>query len=620
MPEGCVLILFEREVGWEEHRQPVSVDRTNDNLFMGDFVVHSACCADVEGRRQTFTVHASSPADPNFMELPPIPPISRIKTVSKTKKKKAKKSQTTEPPSEKQEPAKLESVYCKSCYAHSPEPGAKSASLDPPSESHNHSTTSPIVLEDPNMPAADFINSLNIHGRISAKARGKELVVAICNSITGGNFVFRVSFGLEGHCFWIPTEWYQKIVNTPTVQRGSKSQAYPVPDEYIDGPANGVVISIQAAFIRPEHTLIFCDHNVMIQFHFMQMPPKFSAQDLDPASSFWPHLWSRNHGPVYSQEPEATLRTLDDWRARILLDRGNLGSIYIIMKTDQSVFNGSGAQEATDQLILALIHPQMPALYVCSHDAVWTRFRQAFIDYDVRRMSLTLPDAKLPYVSGASPFRMNISGHTKYLHHILGYRRSRVVLSATLLGEAHTLGLFVPNAVIQPDGSAQVITTLRADRGQETVRVPNFAITIDGNESGRTSYTPFTARGDTDWLPAKREAVLSDVKADVNSPTLGLYSFRILVDCVWSAQKLTNITLPSGPRPLVTVGQSGRKRPRAEEIKKTAASKKRRISAEVENFDPANFAEGISTHSTNYSSGVGLGHLGDVEARFLVPG
>ncbi|KAJ7698850.1 hypothetical protein B0H16DRAFT_1705916 [Mycena metata] len=533
----------QREIGWEEHRQPVSVDRSDDNLFMGNFVVHSACCADVEGRRQTFTVHASSPADPKFIELPRIPPISRSKTVSKTKKKKAKKSQTAnrvEPPSEKPESAKLES-FLNILQA------AKSASLDSTSENHSHSTTSPIVLDDPNTPAADFINGLEIRGRISAKARGKELVVAICNSITGEN-----------------------IVNTPTVQRGSKSQAYPVPNEYIDGPANGVVISIQAAFIRPEYTLIFCDHNVMIQFHLMQMPPGFSAQDLDPASSSRPHLWSRNHGPVYSQEPEATLRTLEDWRDRILLDRGNLGSIYIIMKTDQS----------------------------------------AFIDYDVRRMTLALPDDKLPYVSGASPFRMNISGHKKYLHHILGYHRSRVVLGAKLLEKAHTLGLFVPNAVIQPDGSAQVpdgisplpptvIITLRTDRRQGTVHVPNFAITMDGNESGRTSYrtsyTPFTAHGDSDWSPVKREAVLSDVKADVNSTTLGLYSFRILVDCVWSAQKLGNTTLPSGPRPLVTVGQSGRKRPRAEEIKKTAASKKRRISAEVEILDPASFAEGVRT-------------------------
>jgi hypothetical protein len=35
------------------------------------------------------------------------------------------------------------------------------------------------------------------------------------------------------------------------------------------------------------------------------------------------------------------------------------------------------------------------------------------------------------------------------------------------------------------------------------------------------------------------EQVLIDVKDEVNNATLGLYSFRVFVDCVWSAQKIT---------------------------------------------------------------------------------
>ncbi|KAJ7020491.1 hypothetical protein C8F04DRAFT_1196534 [Mycena alexandri] len=462
-----------------------------------------------------------------------------------------------------------------------------------------HENTSPAPLVDKNMPTAEFVSSLKIHGRISAKARGKELVVAICNSNTGENFVFRIAFGLEAHCFWIPTEWYRQIVSAPTVPRGSKSQAYAVPDEYIEGPATDRLISIQAAFIRPEYTLLFVDHNVMIQFHLMQMRAAFTSRDLVPTSEFWSCLWSGNHGPVYSLEPEATLRAIDEWRLRILAHPDDLTSIFMAMKEDQSVFNGSGAQEATDQLLRAFISPQMPALYVCMHDTVWARFRKVFVEYDATRMALVLPDAKLPYVSGNSPFRMNNSGHTKYLHHIDSYRRKACTLNVDELKTAHDLGLFIPNAVIQPDGHAEVPsgispalptvpTVLRSDRGQgqKTVRVPNIAITMAGNGSGRTSYSPFTAQPGSDWISARREKVLSDVKADVNDTTLGLYSFRIFVDCVWSVQKLKGTPLPRGPRPLVTIGQSNRKRPLAEEIAKTAAPKKRRISLDlIENVD-----------------------------------
>ena len=38
------------------------------------------------------------------------------------------------------------------------------------------------------------------------------------------------------------------------------------------------------------------------------------------------------------------------------------------MKTNQTAFNGSGAQEATDQFFLAYIRPLMPAHLVCLND------------------------------------------------------------------------------------------------------------------------------------------------------------------------------------------------------------------------------------------------------------
>lgn len=77
-------------------------------------------------------------------------------------------------------------------------------------------------------------------------------------------------------------------------------------------------------------------------------------------------------------------------------------------------FNGSSAQETSDQLFLALIHPQMPAYYVCANDTLWDRFLKTVIDYDKDRMDLAAPSARLPAVSGPRPFYMNLDGHTKY--------------------------------------------------------------------------------------------------------------------------------------------------------------------------------------------------------------
>lgn len=95
----------------------------------------------------------------------------------------------------------------------------------------------------------------------------------------------RVNFTLEGHCLWIPTEQYQKITSKPPVQRGQKSFAYEVPSQYCHGPGAGQVhVSIQAAFIRPEWTLIFIDHNVMITFHVMLLRNVPDAGALKPGS------------------------------------------------------------------------------------------------------------------------------------------------------------------------------------------------------------------------------------------------------------------------------------------------------------------------------------------------
>ncbi|KAF7371446.1 hypothetical protein MSAN_00781600 [Mycena sanguinolenta] len=518
MPEKTVLRLFEREVGWEERRIPSTVDRIDETSFIGEFVAHPVCCARADGTRQTFTVHVSSPDDSKFVPLPRLPPLPIVPVSGP---KTGKKLQPKKP-----------AFYCAPCHSagesnlhkaclfdwfsvimphpngqenNQCQPSAQSADVDTHAK---RSCDKEGETDSLNIPTAEFVNTLKIAGRISAKARGKELVIAICNKHTGKNFVMHVTFGLEGHCFWIPTQMYRWIVSQEPVPRGETSYAYPIKDEDVDGPATGCKVSIQAAFIRPEYTLIFVDHNSLIQFHVMQMPEHFTADDLRPGSEFWPVLWSQSHGPVYSQEPEATIQALEDWRASILNRLQDLSPIAVCMRANQMAFNGSGTQETSDQLFLALIHPQMPAYYVCRNDNLWDRFLKTVIDYDKDRMDLAAPSARLPAVSGPHPFYMNLDGHTKYLHHVFTYRRFNVLIYQDHLRAAHELGLFLPNAIIQPNGctelpdgvspKALVKATLRADRGQKFIKAPNFLITVGKIKC----YTPFTAQPGPTWKQA----------------------------------------------------------------------------------------------------------------------
>ncbi|KAJ6556765.1 hypothetical protein DFH09DRAFT_1164444 [Mycena vulgaris] len=413
MPEKGVVKLNEREVRWEERQVPKKISRDNDQAFYGRFITHPECCARLIGQRQTFSLHICSPQDPNFLVRPGVLPDSSTSKTGKTKSP----------------------YYCKACHS-----ARNDEDIEEITPSISASSPETVSATATNTPCAEYVNSLNI-------------------------LIFRIAFGLEAHCFWLPTRWYTTITSRTPVKRGEKSRAFPIPSEYIldsDAPSKeGHIISIQAAFIRPKWTLVFVDHNVLITFHLMQASPAFLPSHIEPGSTskIWSALWSSTHGPVYSQEADAMLHALRDWRSRISKQsdgQQNFTPIFLSIKGTQSVFNGSGAQEATDLLLLAMIYLQMPTYYVCREDETWARLERAVIDYDKNRMDLALPSSRLPSVSGPAPFHMNHDSHAKYLQHISTYWRSRVILPIEDLRRTHELGLFIPNARIQPNGHASV--------------------------------------------------------------------------------------------------------------------------------------------------------------------
>ncbi|KAJ6628119.1 hypothetical protein B0H10DRAFT_1940673 [Mycena sp. CBHHK59/15] len=228
----------------------------------------------------------------------------------------------------------------------------------------------------------------------------------------------------------------------------------------------------------------------------------------------------------------------------------------------------------------------MPAFYVCEDHNLWKTFTDAVIQYHTGRIFLADKKSRLPYVSGPSPFVMNIDGHKRYLKSVLAYRRNCVCFDEARLRLAHERGLFISNAIIQPDGGAVVPAgnipveptvreTFRMDRVQQWVEVPNIVFsTKDYN-----TYSPFSAVIPKDWVKAGHAWVGSYVCEDVNLTTLGLYSFRIFVDCGWTAQKLkaAKMTIPTGRRPVLAAGKGNCKRPLANQIARSAAPKKRCI-------------------------------------------
>jgi hypothetical protein len=84
---------------------------------------------------------------------------------------------------------------------------------------------------------------------------------------------------------WIPTSLYKAILSRGVVPRGVKSSSFTIPDDHWDGCVSiPGQISIQAAYVCPEWTWIFVDHNVMLTFHVMALRRVCTKDDLRPGS------------------------------------------------------------------------------------------------------------------------------------------------------------------------------------------------------------------------------------------------------------------------------------------------------------------------------------------------
>ncbi|KAF7798752.1 hypothetical protein EIP86_009977 [Pleurotus ostreatoroseus] len=442
--------------------------------------------------------------------------------------------------------------------------------------------------------AAQIANGMGIRGKLYCAFRGKELVLFI------GRFAMRVNFAMEGHCLWIPTDQYRSIVSHPAISRGKKSKSFAIPEEFCDKPKNSdpITISIQAAFVRPEWTLLFVDHNVMISFHVMWLREEAGPGDVVPGGKLWNYVWSETHGPVHLHEPEAADAALEAWRTAILgAESQDYEPIFTRIKGNQKVFNGYGAQETTDMLFTACIHPRMPTYLVCKDDALWSSLKSRTFGYQEERIAALWASKKVnrangskkagyPYVSGSLAFRMNVKGHARFLSDVPVFRRKEVRIDQTTLDLLLARGLLDPDATIQDNGYAlkqegeesiwqedlkPSPPPIGCDPRCKRVSLTNYAHyvvvgTRRGQERRIPMYSPFVAQAPSTWFDRTDvRSVEVDVAQEVNDTTIGPYSFRVFVDCGYTRKYTVEAERPKGRRALLQIDGGVRKRLKVED-------------------------------------------------------
>lgn len=117
---------------------------------------------------------------------------------------------------------------------------------------------------------------------------------------------------------------------------------------------------------------------------------------------------------MFTTQPELTVQVLEDFRQEIIGKPFNDTPIWQVMKEKQNICNGFGAQEATDALFDALIHPRMPISLVCKDDRLWTRWLETIKAHHTMRVNRImspqlLGERPLPHIFNGM-FCMNMDG------------------------------------------------------------------------------------------------------------------------------------------------------------------------------------------------------------------
>jgi hypothetical protein len=87
------------------------------------------------------------------------------------------------------------------------------------------------------------------------------------------------------------------------------------------------------------------------------------------------------------------------------------------LQANQCVFNGYGAQEACNMIVLACFYPCMPTFMVCCDPSLFTSLHDALIKYPMDCMWL-IKSKRLPLLSSERQFCFNSCAHKLYLQSV----------------------------------------------------------------------------------------------------------------------------------------------------------------------------------------------------------
>ncbi len=131
-------------------------------------------------------------------------------------------------------------------------------------------------------------------------------------------------------------------------------------------------------------------------------------------------------------------------------------AVFVAVKGNQAVNNGYSAQETTNMLWMARIHPCMPIYCIATNSELWDHFVYTHWEYQLGRLHM-LATTQLTNVSGDGAFCFNEDAHIHFLRTVPIYCCATVRLKRDTFLSVVEQNLLNPKATLCDNGTASLI-------------------------------------------------------------------------------------------------------------------------------------------------------------------
>ncbi|KAK7006736.1 hypothetical protein R3P38DRAFT_1700285 [Favolaschia claudopus] len=343
-------------------------------------------------------------------------------------------------------------------------------------------------------------------GPVHAAVRGKSLV------ISAGHHALVCHFALEGNLLVLPRDDFEEIVassvpgNNKNRSKANRLCSFPLPSYYLDPGArdrkDDFKINILAAVVMEEEVLIITDFSRMTQIHVVSSARMLTREDLRPGSELWStRLWSRfRSAPDWIVETDLALAGLDEWRNKVIREGDVMPILDVLLQVD-GLGAGIGQHLANDLLFEIALHPDTPALSLCSDDAAYAQFRAHIPKFMETWKSPTYLERCASTPNTNNPLSFNTGANDHFLAtYVRVYRKTQVRVPAELYNLYQSRGLLDPDHIIgTPYLKPWTCTT-------QQYKILPVRLFKDAQKNNR--YHIILARPPSDWAKAHTEVHL----------------------------------------------------------------------------------------------------------------